>query len=56
MPTNEYTPDIAALKSGLPVFYGRILTALERIADAIELANAASNAKARVSARGSANG
>lgn len=36
MPTNEYTPDIAALKSGLPIFYGRILRALERIADAQE--------------------
>lgn len=36
MPELELDPETAALKSGLGVFYGRLLKALERIADAAE--------------------
>lgn len=36
MPELELTPEVAALKSGLGPFYGRLLAALERIADAAE--------------------
>lgn len=34
--STELAPDVVALKSGLPIFYGRILVALERIAAALE--------------------
>lgn len=34
--THEVTPEVAALKSGLGPFYGRLLAAAERIADALE--------------------
>jgi hypothetical protein len=36
MPNDEMSAEVAALKSGLPVFYGRILAVLERIATALE--------------------
>lgn len=45
----ELSPEIVALKSGLPVFYGRILKVLERIATALE----ADQAAGRVLKRGS---
>jgi hypothetical protein len=32
----QISPEVAALKSGLGVFYGRLLGALERIAAALE--------------------
>lgn len=42
----EITPEIAAMKSGLGPFYGRLLLALERIADALEQANKVTRGKA----------
>lgn len=36
----EISAEVAALKSGLGPFYGRLLAALERIADALEAKNA----------------
>jgi hypothetical protein len=35
----DVSPEVAALKSGLGLYYGRLLAALERIADALEGAN-----------------
>lgn len=32
----QLSPEIVALKSGLPIFYGRLLSVLERIAVALE--------------------
>lgn len=33
---DQLTPEVAALKSGLGSYYGRLLAALERIAAALE--------------------
>jgi len=44
--STEVSPEIAALKSGLGPFFGRLLAAAERIADALE---ATSNATDKLS-------